>query len=105
MRTPFARHPPPMPAMSHPMAVAEVCVVAWLACGAVVSLWGMVWGGSGAVLGRFGNGLEGSFCAILVKLDPQLVCQKGMVTPLPKTYPFHAACHRKSAQRTVAEVH
>ncbi len=34
------------------MAVVEVCVVAWLAWGVVVSLFGMVLGGSGAVLGR-----------------------------------------------------
>ena len=46
---------------SHPMADVEVCVVAWLAWGVVAGLWGVVWDGSGAVLGPFGKVLDKPF--------------------------------------------
>ena len=45
------------PKCSKGVAVEE-CVVAWLACGVVAGLLGVVWVGSGAVLGRFGDAPE-----------------------------------------------
>ena len=51
--------------ISHPMAVVEVCVVAWLAWGVVAGLLGVVWNGSGPVLAPFGDVLEGPFWIIL----------------------------------------
>ena len=58
------------------MAAVEVCVVAWLAWGVVAGLLGVVWDGSGPVLGPFGKVLDKPFWTILVDLDPLLKLRK-----------------------------
>ena len=67
-RPPAAR--PPWRAFFYPMAAVEVCVVVSLAWGVVAGLFGVVWGGSGAVLNPFGDVLEGPFGIILICFRP-----------------------------------
>ena len=56
------------------MAAVEVCVVAWLAWVVVAGLLGVVWGGSGLVLGRFAHDLGEVLVGVWDIRDPKLSC-------------------------------
>ena len=73
MRAPSPAARPPWRTFSDPMAVVEVCVVAWLAWGVVSGLLGLVWGGSGLVLLWLTPDLGEVLVWVLGNLGPQVV--------------------------------